>query len=151
MDLTFSVTNQNLTRTDNNVVVADSKNYLHARFSFLTEDWDGLTKTAVFKYGNKTYNALLDETGECVVPWEVLTGTQFSVSVFGGDLITTGVVNVRVAESGYASGSASMERRPDVYAQITGTLSAINAKLDTISTAIEDLTTRVEALEGAHS
>lgn len=46
--LQFTVTNQTMERTDEFTVVEGSENYLRARFTFVTSDWDGLIKTAVF-------------------------------------------------------------------------------------------------------
>ena len=46
--LTFDVSNQHIRRTDSFRVVAKSKNYLHAKFCFLTEEWNGKGKTALF-------------------------------------------------------------------------------------------------------
>ena len=46
--LTFDVTNQHIRRTDSFRVVAKSKNYLHAQFCFLTEEWKEKEKTDLF-------------------------------------------------------------------------------------------------------
>ena len=48
MNLLFRVRNQQIERLESNLVVSGSKNYLHAKFTF-TKEWNGLTKTAVFK------------------------------------------------------------------------------------------------------
>ena len=37
-----------------------------------SEDWDGLGRTAVFRAGDTVREVLLDSSGECVIPWEVL-------------------------------------------------------------------------------
>ena len=126
MKLFFNVTKQNLTRVDNFTVVADSKNYLKAHFQFLTDEWTG-TKTAIFKKGDIVKKQLLDENGECDVPWEVIKSTCFTVSVFAGDLITTGEVTVRVADSGYTEdGEFAESPTPDVYNQILERLDNMN-------------------------
>ena len=46
--LTFDVTNQHIRRTDSFRVVAKSKNYLHAQFCFLTEEWNEKEKAPTF-------------------------------------------------------------------------------------------------------
>lgn len=118
MKLTFEINNQILVRTDKNKIVADSRNYLYAEFAFLSEDWNGITKTAIFRKGNKSFKIILDEDNICLVPWEVLEcGTMF-VSVFGGDLITTNSLAVSIMGSGYSEGETPSEPTPDVYSQI---------------------------------
>lgn len=48
-------------------------------------DWDGLTRTAVFRAGGVSRSILLDESGECLIPWEVLEkpGVFLLVGVYG--------------------------------------------------------------------
>lgn len=117
--LTFSVANQKLFRTDNFCVVSDSKTYLTAKFSFLTDDWKDTTKTAIFTHSNKPYTVLL-EHDSCVIPWEVIKPSYFSVSVFGKSqqLITTQNPLVLVEKSGYADGKTPENPSPTVYEQI---------------------------------
>lgn len=100
MDIVFDVKNQILVRTDANNIVADSKNYLRAIFNF-SSDWQGKTKTATFKSNNLVYSQILDESDSCDVPWEVINSGYMEVSVFGGDLITTNPVLVKIISSGY--------------------------------------------------
>lgn len=65
-------------------VTSGSVNVYTARFEF-SEDWQGLTRRAVFKAGKESRTVLLDESGECVIPWEVLAspGQQLMAGVFG--------------------------------------------------------------------
>lgn len=126
MILFFSVGKQIITRTDNESVVQDSQNYLYAQFDF-SEEWEG-TITAVFRgKDGEAFNVLLDESGKCLVPWEVLTQTWFEVSVFCGNLITANVVRVYTIESGYEIGEEAREPTPDVYSQIIEKIDGINA------------------------
>lgn len=77
-------------------IVAGSKNYLHAHFTFSPE-WDDCIKVASFWRGGKEHARLL-ENNMCDIPPEALTGRTFSVSVIGqkGDyLITTDRTIVR--------------------------------------------------------
>ena len=46
--LKFTVTNQEIARTDDFAIVEGSDNYLRAQFTFETPDWDGLVKSGVF-------------------------------------------------------------------------------------------------------
>jgi hypothetical protein len=117
--LRFDVNNQTIKRVDDFKVVANSRNYLYAEFNFLTDDWDGKTKTALFTSNKLTKQVVLDNRNSCLVPWEVLQKEGFlEVSLFGGDLITVNVAKVRVNESGYREGTEPEPPTPDVYSQI---------------------------------
>ena len=127
MKITFDVVKQRISRTDDNKIVADSKNYLYAQFFFKTDDWDDITKTAVFEKGGKPYFVILDEDDTCKVPWEVIKPGKVFVSVFGGDLITTHTAELRISDSGYKEGETPTEPTPDVYSQILDKLKNLQA------------------------
>lgn len=127
MYIDFAVNKQSIKRTDNNKIVSGSENYLYARFTF-TEDWTGIIKTAVFKSGNKAFNVILDDNGECIVLWEVITdGAYVFVSVFGGDLIMATECKEFVHSSGYVPGETPEPPTPDVYVQIMEKLESISS------------------------
>lgn len=115
MLLTFSINKQLICRTDKEIPVAKSENYLYAQFSF-SEEWTG-TKTAIFNNGT-AYSIQLDENNECLVPWEVITESGFSVSVFCGQRITANVAFVDVIPSGYIEGETPTPPSKTVYEQI---------------------------------
>lgn len=120
-------------RAPHHKVVADSRGYLTARFSF-GEAWRGLTKTAVFLGADgRTYHVLLTDDA-CEVPPQVLHPTQFFVSVFGGDRLTTDRVAVEVAASGFAEGITPPPTTPDIYSQLT----AVFAEKQQAATAAAD-------------
>nr|DAL82168.1 MAG TPA: hypothetical protein [Caudoviricetes sp.] len=103
--LKFVVNNQIIERTDTFVPVRSSKNYLYAEFDFQTDDWNGKSKTVLFRSGdNDPVPVLLGETNTCIVPVEVLVGASFSVSIVAGNLITANMVIVKLYESGYRQG-----------------------------------------------
>lgn len=103
--LHFNVNNQIIERTDTFVPVRSSKNYLYAEFDFQTDDWNGKSKTVLFRSGdNDPVPVLLGETNTCIVPAEVLVGASFSVSIVAGNLITANMVVVKLYESGYRTG-----------------------------------------------
>lgn len=119
MKLSFKVEKQNIMRTDSNKVVAKSKNYLYAAFTFSTDDWDDVEiKTAIFKNGDRVFNVILNDNDECLVPHEVLDSGTVSVSVFGGNLITVDCASFKVHESGYEEGVTPEPPTQDVYSQI---------------------------------
>ena len=120
MNLLFRVRNQQIERLESNLVVSGSKNYLHAKFTF-TKEWNGLTKTAVFKREEDEEGYLVVLNNDvALIPWEVLQNEGiFYVSVFGGDLITVNKARVVVEESGYIDGGQPSDPTPDVYNQLT--------------------------------
>lgn len=67
-------------------VTSGSVNVYRARFEF-SPDWQGLTRQVVFRAGETARTVLLDESGECVIPWEVLDKyrpfTQLAAGVYG--------------------------------------------------------------------
>lgn len=120
MNLLFRVRNQQIERLESNLVVSGSKNYLYAKFTF-TKEWNGLTKTAVFKREEDEEGYLVVLNNDvALIPWEVLQNEGiFYVSVFGGDLITVNKARVVVEESGYVDGGQPSDPTPDVYTQLT--------------------------------
>ena len=123
----FNVRNQNISRIDNFYVVAKSKSYLTAEFSFLTPDWQGVTKTAIFHDKDTSYTQILTDD-KCEVPWEWLAnaGTK-QVSVIGGELITVNMADVTIYESGYKEGKTPEPPTPTVYEQIIAMLNKIES------------------------
>lgn len=120
--LKFNVRNQNISRMDTFLPVRYSRNYLYAEFDFKTCDWNEKTKTAIFSgTGLEPIPVILGETDTCLVPWEVLECTEFTVTVHAGDLITVDSAKVKLYESGYRPGDVP-EPTQDVYQQLINML-----------------------------
>ena len=117
--LTFNVNKQIITRTDGDITIADSVEYLTASFTF-SEEWADCAKTVIFRTGAMIKSLLL-ENDACVVPWEVIKFGGFSISVIGvrgNVLITTNVINVPCGASGYVEGEAPEPPTPNEWQQI---------------------------------
>ena len=116
MTLEFAINKQIIFRIGK--PVADSVNYLKAHFDF-SDDWNGEI-TAIFKAEDKKFSPKeqILNNGECFVPWEVLTGTYFTVSAFCGNLHTANEIRVDLIRSGYIKGETPQPPTPDVYTQI---------------------------------
>lgn len=143
--ISFQIQNQTISRTDTFHVVAASRNYLHAEFVFLTDEWDGVAKTALFEYSGGVKQMLLEDD-RCMVPWEALAKPGIlKVSVFGGDLITVGQAIVRVCESGYKDGSAPSPPTPDIYAQILDAANAAKEIAEGVRRDMDGLADRLPA------
>ena len=128
--LQFEITNQTINRTDVFKPVSDSKNYLTAHFTFLTDEWND-TVTAIFTKNNQSYSMLLDNNNECLVPWELIEeGGNVYVSCFCGDLITTNSSRIFISDSGYIEETEnSQEPTPNIYDQITGQFNQLKEDL----------------------
>lgn len=99
-----------------------SVNVYAARFEF-SPDWNGLTRKAVFKAGKESQTVLLDESGQCVIPWEVLTshGQPLMAGVFGAAdetaLPTTWAPLGTILEGVPGDGEGSRPPTPDLWQQ----------------------------------
>lgn len=97
----FKVSGGNI-GADTGLLAADSVDYAEANFSF-DSSWEGLYKTAVFRFLEKVYHVVLE--GDCCkFPQEVLQNGVCYVSVFGvlGSVrATTPEYGIQVQKSGY--------------------------------------------------
>lgn len=105
-------------------VTSGSVNVYEVRFSF-SEEWYGLTKTAVFRAGDKSVSVMLDGTGEagCTLPWEVLTvpGLRLEAGVYGtrGEEVVLPTVwaDLGYIRTGAAPGEESRPPTPELWEQ----------------------------------
>ena len=127
MTLQFFVNNQELSLSPsqkNIKVVANSRNYLKARFMFQSKEWQkGSLYYAIFTQNGKSYKKFLGiEAGmaynECYVSPEVLNEGTFTVSVFCDDLITTTTETIPVIASGYTEIIENQDTTPSVMEQM---------------------------------
>ena len=126
MVLNFNLANQTLTKggeIDNLHIVADSKNYLIARFNFNTDEWKDRLVYALFTYKNNTYKMILGADknlayNECYVPAEVVHSPGFTVSCYCDNRITTNPVQVKIKNSGYTEKIANQTATPTVMEQM---------------------------------
>ena len=124
------------------------------RFSF-GEDWDGLVKTAVFRQGEVTVDAV-NVSGESVLPWEVLTrsGLPVQIGICGMNADGTVVIPTLWAEtepvqpgadpSGDTSAAAALPVYQQILAQI-GPLDQLDSGAkDTLVAAINEANRQVQ-------
>lgn len=108
--------------------VSDSIKHETVKFLF-TDNWKDYQKTAVFTADGvepvcivlDTQNYLCLSEDECYIPYEVLQGNSFNLSVFGikGDSrATSTTVRIEVFESGYTLGEEAIQPTPDQYSQL---------------------------------
>ena len=82
MELTFSICNQSLKRTDSEKPADLSNEYLKCQFDFQSSDWTPMGKFAIFKTGKLNYRVAIND-GECIVPFDALQYNQFALTVYG--------------------------------------------------------------------
>lgn len=136
----FTVEHQHIKRTDDNYVVAGSRNYLYANFTF-TKEWNA-NIIAIFASKCGTYAQLLKD-GQCLVPYEALKQDgRIDVSVCAGDLITSDTAGFIVHETGYTEDAEKSITPPptilsDIYERIEKAF--INAKTEALQEVSEVL------------
>ena len=127
MILNFTIKNQILSqeRAQQSLnLVADSKKYLVAKFSFLSDEWkSGKLVYVLFTHKNKTYKRILGsdkELGfdECYIPAEVIKAPGFTMSAVCGDRITTNELMINLLPSGYTENIENQEATPSVMEQM---------------------------------
>lgn len=108
--------------------VSDSIKHETVKFLF-ADNWKDYQKTVVFTADGvepvcivlDTQNYLCLSEDECYIPYEVLQGDSFNLSVFGikGDSrATSTTVRIEVLESGYTLGEEAIQPTPDQYSQL---------------------------------
>lgn len=125
----FKLSNAEINLISKPVISSKSINYVYAHFDLLTDDWNGVITVNFKRIENDdspSYEVVLDQNGDCKVPWEVLQDEGYvQVSAYCGDLHTSTICEFKVTKSGYAKGDASMEPTPDKYTQL---IKYINSK-----------------------
>lgn len=121
-----------LTARKRGLVTSGSVNVYPVQFEF-SEDWDGLTRAAVFQAGGEPVSVLLGNTGGCGVPWEVLVkpGVRLRAGVYGtkGEDIVLPTIWADLGEilQGATAGADAQPPTPDLWQQ------ELDRKGDTLS------------------
>lgn len=117
----------NLKRTSRELITSGSVNAFWCQFRF-SADWDGLSKTASFRAGKDERSVVLDETGRCKIPWEVLEnpGKTLYAGVCGtkgGELVLPTIwCSLDPIAQGASPGDESRDPTPGVYEQLLGNI-----------------------------
>lgn len=143
----IKATKNNLEILEKEKLTSGSVNVYPVEFKF-NSDWDGLTKTAVFRAGGKAVSVVLDETGKRTIPWEVLEKPRYilEVGVYGtkGETVVLPTIwaDLGTIEEGTEPGKNAQEPTPSVYQQLI-------AQLDEGRTAAQEAAAQAEkAKEG---
>lgn len=126
MNINFRIENQTIRRIDSNKVVNLSENYLQLLFDFKTDDWNNLSKFALFKHdGLTTRIAIINDS--ITVPSTLLVKNKVVFSVYGvtetdGEeyRITTNLVRFDLLNSGFTKDTDNPlpPDQPDLVEQI---------------------------------
>ena len=148
MELTFSICNQSLKRTDSEKPADYSNEYLKCQFDFQSSDWTPMGKFAIFKTGKLNFRVAIND-GECIVPFDALQYNQFALTVYGidGDTrITTNLVYIKLGKSGFVTEyDESSYFNPDMTEELLDLveqkvyISVFNETVEEINTSIENL------------
>lgn len=103
-------------------VTSGSVNVYPVRFQF-SPDWDGMVPTAVFRADWKTYAVVLDQNGECVIPWEALAKPRcrLEAGVYGardGNVVLPTIwADLGTVLEGAAPGQEAQPPTPELWQQ----------------------------------
>lgn len=103
-------------------ITSGSVNVYTVHFEF-SPDWEGLTRTAVFRAGAESRSILLGKDGVCDVPWEVLTkhGVQLQAGVYGtrsGEVVLPTIwASLGTILEGVTTGQDAQPPTPDLWEQ----------------------------------
>lgn len=111
-------------------VTSGSVNVYPVRFQF-SPDWDGMVPTAVFRADWKTYAVVLDQNGECVIPWEALAKPRcrLEAGVYGardGNVVLPTIwADLGTVLEGAGPGEPARPPTAGVLEQVMGELAAV--------------------------
>lgn len=134
--LKFKIDGQYLQRLDFTTIVADSRNYLYAKF-ILDSDWVNISPIVTTFNRKDIDNVCITVECEingneciCLVPHEVLIGAgKLEITVQGGDLVTTNVVEITLLSSGAKNGLVPTTASPGLYGWLKDKVEALVAKI----------------------
>ena len=125
--------------------VADTIDYLTAKFSFMSQDWEGLTVYAHFTQGKTSYSVQLvdgmitesDHLNLGKGEWEVyLHGNEYK----NGEVIkriTTNICTFTVLPTGILNGDPFPEAEPSVVEQLAAQVEDHEERIDTVEDIID--------------
>lgn len=138
------------------IVTSNSVNVYQCQFQF-DNSWDGLEKTAVFQAGEETVSTLLDETGICVIPWEVLQDAKRTLyaGVYGtkdGNIVLPTIwASLGEIKQGVNPGESTQPPTPSVYDQILGNIGNLEDLQTTDKNSLVDAINEVYETGGGGS
>jgi hypothetical protein len=127
MELNFNIDGQFITRTDDNVIVADSLNQVAMVFSF-SDDWAGINATAIISTGNRTFTQIIVDNRIEPENLPALRAGINTISVFGGNFKTANTCTFTVEASGLRTAPPSIPQ--PAYNQLYDLVQTKQSKVD---------------------
>ncbi len=132
MTFNFNISNHSLSLISAPSVFSGNENYYICNFSFLTPEWDKLSRFAVFTFDEGAVSVPIDND-KCFIPFEALEnqGSIF-IGVFGFNpseddytRISTGIVHLLVSEGAYKNAAAPTPPTPDIWEKYYGEITKV--------------------------
>lgn len=135
IDIFFTVSGQCITQDiDNPTLHAGDKGYFYAVFDLEDAFLDIEPKAVFTKQGGSVVMDLVKNAAdkyECAIPWEAMyTSGFFTVGIFGGDMMLTNAVSVKVEKGCVPEGGKPLEPTPGWSDKINAEITAINKELE---------------------
>ena len=129
------VKNQILKRKDKFLLANKSLNNIKLEVEFKSSEWLKFNIIqGIFSNKNGQYRVLMNKENDnnyyCIVPSEVLTDEEFSISIAGGNLLTTNKINVYLRNSGVEFEALPNSSPTDIYMKI---FEKLDSKYDNVS------------------
>lgn len=143
-EIVFNVKNLKITKTGNIYATEGIRNVFDAVFNFVTSDWNGIVKTAVFENtdGEKEKRPLTDDRCEIPDSFFNRSGVCY-VSVFAGDFMVTNKVPIIVANAGYKISEEDGEAK-NYFEQLLRYFDATNVNVDKYAKLAEKFAVGIE-------
>lgn len=123
----LSADKSKLTANKTELLASGTVNVHEVQIAF-DDDWDGLEKVVVFRAGNREVSTFLDETNQCMIPWEVLKTPKLKldIGVYGqkdGTVILPTIwVNVGTIQQGVEPSEMAQVPSPSLWSQMVDKL-----------------------------
>lgn len=137
------IVNQNeISQNGNEYLTSGGYKSIQCNFSF-SEEWNNLTKTAIFLYNGVAYNeTLIDD--KCFIPHEAIENKgELSIGVFGTEILgenlekrnTTDLLNVKIYEGSFIKGIQPEKPSPETW----------ELYLEEVNKLIEEATNKIDS------
>ena len=119
----LSAAKAELAIVENEVVTSGAQRFFACAFA-LSEDWDGLNRTAVFRAGTRSVSVLLGGDNTAEIPWEVLQtpGITLHIGLYGagadGLVLPTVWAEIGMIRPGAYPGGDALPPTPGAYDQL---------------------------------
>ena len=155
VDIFFTVEGQRLSQDNNNSELhAGDKQHFYAVFDLeeAFSELEGSLRAVFTKQGKAVIIDLIKNASgkfECIIPWEAMyTAGFFTVGIFGGEMMLTNALSVKVSQGCIPSGDAPLEPTPGWFTIVEDEIEDIKRRLKGLEEAGPDAVTSVAGKKG---